>query len=234
MIAALCTGRFGSMCLTSQDGGDQSSKRNRSWIFALRTRRSCNPSLGVGILFGTAGLPHILMRFFTVSDEESGACIGLLRDVSHWPVLCDAVRQLDMAASQSSVAMPPMPAQRRAVWRKQSGSHPFGEGRWWKPPGGLHLGGCVRDDPGRCLGLLIAGASLAANDLVVGLSGRQLDERMRLWISRIAAMALGVLGILLGLACEGAECRLPPCARHGRSQPAPTFHCCFWQFTGTA
>jgi len=25
-------------------------------------------SLGVGVLFGTAGLPHILMRFFTVSD----------------------------------------------------------------------------------------------------------------------------------------------------------------------
>src|SRR5258707_5291570 len=28
-------------------------------------------SLGVGILFGTAGLPHILMRFFTVSDERA-------------------------------------------------------------------------------------------------------------------------------------------------------------------
>ena len=52
-------------------------------------------------------------------------------------------------------------------------------------------------------GLLIAGASSAANDLVVGLSGQQLDERMRLRISRVAAMALGVLGILLGLACEG-------------------------------
>jgi hypothetical protein len=52
-------------------------------------------------------------------------------------------------------------------------------------------------------GLLIVGASSAANDLVVGLSGRQLDERKRLRISRVAAMALGALGILLGLACEG-------------------------------
>lgn len=25
-------------------------------------------SLGLGLMFGTAGLPHILMRFFTVSD----------------------------------------------------------------------------------------------------------------------------------------------------------------------
>jgi cation/acetate symporter len=52
-------------------------------------------------------------------------------------------------------------------------------------------------------GLLIAGASSAANDLVVGLSGRPLEERMRLRISRISALALGVLGIMLGLACEG-------------------------------
>src|SRR3984893_7881078 len=28
-------------------------------------------SLGVGVLLGTAGLPHILMRFFTVSDERA-------------------------------------------------------------------------------------------------------------------------------------------------------------------
>jgi cation/acetate symporter len=41
--------------------------------------------------------------------------------------------------------------------------------------------------------LLAAGASAAANDLVVGLSGRQLDERMRFLISQLAAIALGVL-----------------------------------------
>src|SRR6202008_4369841 len=28
-------------------------------------------SIGVGVLFGTAGLPHILMRFFTVNDERA-------------------------------------------------------------------------------------------------------------------------------------------------------------------
>ncbi len=27
-------------------------------------------SLGLGLMFGTAGLPHILMRFFTVSDAK--------------------------------------------------------------------------------------------------------------------------------------------------------------------
>lgn len=28
-------------------------------------------SLGIGLMFGTAGLPHILMRFFTVSDAQA-------------------------------------------------------------------------------------------------------------------------------------------------------------------
>ena len=28
-------------------------------------------SLGLGLMFGTAGLPHILMRFFTVSDAKA-------------------------------------------------------------------------------------------------------------------------------------------------------------------
>ena len=28
-------------------------------------------SLGVALIFGTAGLPHILMRFFTVPDAKS-------------------------------------------------------------------------------------------------------------------------------------------------------------------
>jgi cation/acetate symporter len=27
-------------------------------------------SLGLGLMFGTAGLPHILMRFFTVTDAK--------------------------------------------------------------------------------------------------------------------------------------------------------------------
>jgi cation/acetate symporter len=56
--------------------------------------------------------------------------------------------------------------------------------------------------------LLTAGASSAASDLAVGLSGRQLDERIRLLISQLAAIALGVLRILLELACEGQNGKL--------------------------
>ena len=30
-------------------------------------------SFGMALMFGTAGLPHILMRFFTVPDAKAGA-----------------------------------------------------------------------------------------------------------------------------------------------------------------
>ena len=36
-------------------------------------------SLGLGLMFGTAGLPHILMRFFTVDRRQGGAQVGALR-----------------------------------------------------------------------------------------------------------------------------------------------------------
>ena len=40
-------------------------------------------SLGLALMFGTAGLPHILMRFFTVKDAQGSTQVGLLCDRFH-------------------------------------------------------------------------------------------------------------------------------------------------------
>ena len=40
-------------------------------------------SLGLALMFGTAGLPHILMRFFTVKDAAGRTQVGLLCDRLH-------------------------------------------------------------------------------------------------------------------------------------------------------
>ena len=37
-------------------------------------------SLGMALMFGTAGLPHILMRFYTVPDARAARTLGVLRD----------------------------------------------------------------------------------------------------------------------------------------------------------
>jgi cation/acetate symporter len=160
-------------------------------------------SLGVGILFGTAGLPHILMRFFTVNDERAarvsvfyatcliGLFFAMLFFIGYGSI---AVLRGDTTYANASGAL--------------FGGNNLAPIHLARAVGGNILAGFVSAVAFATIlavvsGLLIAGASSAASDLVVGLSGRQLDERKRLRISRISATGLGVLGIVFGLACEG-------------------------------
>jgi len=160
-------------------------------------------SLGVGILFGTAGLPHILMRFFTVSDERAARV-----SVFYATCLIGLFFAMLFVIGYGSIAILRGDATYASASGALFGGNNLAPIQLARAVGGSLLAGFISAVAFATIlavvsGLLIAGASSAANDLVVGLSGRQLDERMRLRISRIAAMALGVLGILLGLACEG-------------------------------
>src|SRR6266403_1828302 len=160
-------------------------------------------SLGIGILFGTAGLPHILMRFFTVSDERAARV-----SVFYATCLIGLFFAMLFVIGYGSIAL----LRGDATYANASGALFGGNNlapiHLARAVGGSILAGFISAVAFATIlavvsGLLIAGASSAANDLVVGLSGRHLDERMRLRISRIAAMTLGVLGIVFGLACEG-------------------------------
>jgi cation/acetate symporter len=160
-------------------------------------------SLGVGILFGTAGLPHILMRFFTVSDERAAR-------VSAFYATCLVGLFFVMLffIGYGSIAI----LRGDATYANASGALYGGNNlapiHLARAVGGSMLAGFISAVAFATIlavvsGLIIAGASSAANDLVVGLSGRHLEERMRLRISRISALSLGILGIVFGLACEG-------------------------------
>jgi cation/acetate symporter len=160
-------------------------------------------SLGAGILFGTAGLPHILMRFFTVSDERAARV-----SVFYATCLIGLFFAMLFVIGYGSIALLRGDATYASASGALFGGNNLAPIHLARAVGGSILAGFISAVAFATIlavvsGLLIAGASSAANDLVVGLSGRQLDERMRLRISRIAAMALGVLGIVLGLACEG-------------------------------
>jgi cation/acetate symporter len=160
-------------------------------------------SLGVGVLFGTAGLPHILMRFFTVRDERAARV-----SVFYATCLIGLFFAMLFIIGYGSIAL----LRGDATYANASGALFGGNNlapiHLARAVGGSILAGFISAVAFATIlavvsGLLIAGASSATNDLVVGLSGRPLDEQMRLRISRFAAMTLGVLGILLGLACEG-------------------------------
>jgi cation/acetate symporter len=160
-------------------------------------------SLGVGILFGTAGLPHILMRFFTVNDERAARI-----SVFYATCLIGLFFAMLFFIGYGSIALLRGDASYANASGALFGGNNLAPIHLARAVGGSILAGFISAVAFATIlavvsGLLIAGASSAANDLVVGLSGRQLDERMRLRISRISAASLGALGIVFGLACEG-------------------------------
>jgi len=205
MIATLVLVRFGFNMsdLFKTAAGNHPNGSNIMDIRGFAQDAVATLSLGVGVLFGTAGLPHILMRFFTVSDERAARV-----SVFYATCLIGLFFAMLFVIGYGSIAL----LRGDATYADASGALFGGNNlapiHLARAVGGSILAGFISAVAFATIlavvsGLLIAGASSAANDLVVGLSGRQLDERMRLRISRIAAMALGVLGILLGLACEG-------------------------------
>jgi cation/acetate symporter len=160
-------------------------------------------SLGVGILFGTAGLPHILMRFFTVNDERAARV-----SVFYATCLIGLFFAMLFFVGYGSIALLRGDAAYASASGTLIGGNNMAPIHLARAVGGSVLAGFISAVAFATIlavvsGLLIAGASSAANDLVVGLSDRHLDELARFRISRISALALGVLGILLGLAFEG-------------------------------
>ena len=156
-------------------------------------------SLGIGLMFGTAGLPHILMRFFTVPDVRSArnsvvvasACIG-------WFFL------LVFVIGFGAVALVlPDPAYQAAGGGLRGGAN----------MAAIHLAHAVGGDVmmgfisavafatilAVVSGLALAGASAVSHDLYARVF-RITDERRELRVSRIATVALGLLAIVLGLA----------------------------------
>jgi cation/acetate symporter len=160
-------------------------------------------SLGLALMFGTAGLPHILMRFFTVSDAKAARKsvfyatgfigyfyiltfiigFGAIVLVSTNPLFKDAAGELlggnNMAAVHLADAV----------------------------GGNLFLGFISAVAFATILavvsGLTLSGASAVSHDLYASVIKQgKADEKDELRISRITTLLLGVLAIGLGILFE--------------------------------
>jgi cation/acetate symporter len=163
-------------------------------------------SLGLTLMFGTAGLPHILMRFFTVTDAKAarksvlyGTCFigyfyiltfiigfGAIVFVASNPAyLVDAAKGI---ALKGGANMP-------AVYLAQA----LG--------GDLFLGFIAAVAFATILavvsGLTLAGASAISHDLYANVIAHgRASEQTEVRVSKVAVVALGIIAILLGLAFE--------------------------------
>ena len=164
-------------------------------------------SLGLTLMLGTAGLPHILMRFFTVTDSKAarksvlyGTCfIGffyiLTFIIGFGAIVLVANNPEYVANLTKSVLDLKGGANMPAVYL----SHAIG--------GDLFLGFIAAVAFATILavvsGLTLAGASALSHDIYANviMKGRA-SEKQEVWVSKMSVIGLGVLAVLLGFAFE--------------------------------
>ena len=161
-------------------------------------------SLGIALMFGTAGLPHILMRFFTVADAKEARKsvfvatgligyfyiltfimgFGAIVLVSQNPEYLDAAKGTLIGGNNMA-----------AIHL----AHAVG--------GDLFLGFISAVAFATILavvsGLTLAGASAISHDLYANVFAKgNVDEQKEMRVSRYATIAIGILAIILGIAFE--------------------------------
>ncbi len=156
-------------------------------------------SLGLALMFGTAGLPHILMRFYTVPDARAARAsvfyatgfIGffyLLTFVLGFGAMVivgqDAIRAVDRGGNMAA------PLLAEAV-------------------GGTAFLGFIAAVAFATIlavvaGLTLSGAAALSHDLWVNVVRHaEAGEREQLRVARLAAVVLGALAIVLGITFKG-------------------------------
>jgi len=163
-------------------------------------------SVGMALMFGTAGLPHILMRFFTVPNAKEarksvawattwigyfyiltfiigfGAITNLIQNPGEFYVGGEIAKGLKGGGNMAAVHLA------KAVG------------------GDLFLGFISAVAFATILavvaGLTLSGASAVSHDLYASVFNKGCSSEQELRVSKIATLALGVLAIFLGIAFE--------------------------------
>ncbi|MDD3817865.1 MAG: cation acetate symporter [Thiovulaceae bacterium] len=167
-------------------------------------------SLAVALIFGVAGLPHILMRFFTVADakEARKSVFYATGFIGYFYILTFIIgfgaivmvlgkpEYLDLAKQAISGGSPILGGNNMAAIHL---SHAVG--------GDFFLGFISAVAFATILavvsGLTLAGASAISHDLYSSVIKKgQVDSVTEMKVSKAATVALGIVAILLGIAFE--------------------------------
>jgi len=167
-------------------------------------------SLAVALMFGTAGLPHILMRFFTVSDakEARKSVFFATGFIGYFYILTFIIgfgaivmvfqnpQYLDLAKQAISGGSPILGGKNMAAIHL---SHAVG--------GDFFLGFISAVAFATILavvsGLTLAGASAISHDLYASVFKKgKADGMAEMKVSKIATVGLGIIAIFMGIAFE--------------------------------
>ena len=176
-------------------GGSRCSRARRSWARAASSRtRSRRSRFGMALMFGTAGLPHILMRFFTVpsAKEARKSVMWATGWIGYFYLLTFII---GFGAITFVLTNPDfLDAERRADRRQQHGGRPSRRAR---SGGNVFLGFISAVAFATILavvaGLTLSGASAVSHDLYATVVKKgKADSAAELRVSRITTICLGI------------------------------------------
>ena len=158
-------------------------------------------SFGMALMFGTAGLPHILMRFFTVPDakEARKSVFWATTWIGYFYVL---IFIIGFGAITLVMTNPDLNAQLKA------GGANMAAVLVAKAVGGDVFFGFISAVAFATIlavvaGLTLSGASAVSHDLYATvIKEGKADSASELRVSRITTIALGVIAVILGIAFE--------------------------------
>ncbi|PRD16065.1 cation/acetate symporter ActP [Pantoea coffeiphila] len=160
-------------------------------------------SLGLGLMFGTAGLPHILMRFFTVSDAREAR-----KSVFYATGFMGYFYFLTFIIGFGAILLVGAnPAFKDAAGALIGGNNMAAVHLADAVGGSMFLGFISAVAFATILavvaGLTLAGASAVSHDLYASVFRKgQATEREELRVSKITVLVLGVVAIALGILFE--------------------------------
>ncbi|MDK2125352.1 cation acetate symporter [Parachitinimonas caeni] len=160
-------------------------------------------SLGLALMFGTAGLPHILMRFFTVADAKEAR-----KSVFFATGFIGYFYILTFIIGFGAIMLVSTNPEFKDAAGKLIGGNNMAAVHLSKAVGGdLFLGFISAVAFATILavvaGLTLSGASAVSHDLYANVFARgRADEAHELRVSKLATLGLGIVAILLGIAFE--------------------------------
>jgi cation/acetate symporter len=164
-------------------------------------------SLGLALMFGTAGLPHILMRFFTVADAKQArrSVFFATGFIGYFYILTFIIGFGAIALLMSD---PSFFKEGKIVATGLLGGTNMAAINLAKATGGSLLYGFISAVAFATIlavvaGLTLAAASAVSHDLYASVIARgRASEKSEVNISRISAIAIGILAIYLGYMFE--------------------------------
>ncbi|MBL6685609.1 MAG: cation acetate symporter [Methylophilaceae bacterium] len=160
-------------------------------------------SLGLALMFGTAGLPHILMRFFTVKDavEARKSVVYATGFIGYFYILTFII------GFGAIVLVLNDPQYLQPDGKTLIGNNNMAAIHLSHAVGGDLLLGFISAVAFATIlavvsGLTLAGASAISHDLYSNALGKSVTEEKEMRISKYATVALGLLAIFLGIIFE--------------------------------